>query len=755
MLTISLDEAGKFDSGRIGQKWESKTTLIGGVLFDDLEIDGELENERKRIEAYCRTVINSVTLENRGILALFPDSLHSDGQNGSTVKAVKIKIAETLGEFIDKGTYAGKELEYDDTVLAPREGRYAICAIVKSAHGKEALLRSELGDFFRDGVASNLYFHMASEAVEHFVFHNPLYPQGGKFKLDIATRISAEIDENKMDPYILQGMNKLGRKNQFFLTNADVFRTILTEQMMGEKKKNIQIASFMVDSIVYERERLRNNTSEGEWYSNYLFLYLADIVCSFLTYDIKTDDVYEVIRRTEKLTGSNNLIFAYDEVDEYFKRAWRDIETGEYCKALGEAFLINSMRTDEAELYKEKWIPFIEETVINKIVNEKIINDMKSVFFTEVQKLRNSYMTNSLNAEEALYIFEIFKKASEMIGAENQADKLLYYLNDIAVKAYCHRGDTARVEPYFEKCEEYACAVDVEEYVRTRNQYATALCDVFDYKKAVEIANDTVSIAKGIYDLSINLRGKNEKEHFGKTEFAKTLSLAGQFAAFMKDNESALSLFDDALRFMKDDVVNTKITESYKLHLLIQMGDKENYSEAMTDYCNGASTIKGQLAIIDKMEKDGEISGKYAMYIFLKGLYYFHEEDEIKEIWDMIKILVEGIPQEKKYDHPWELIYKYLGLLAIRQNEEDTAWKCIKLIDVVTDNKKDTLIDVIALESKAFLYSATNEQMKEGQLYNEAYDKLREKYGLFNDISEEDPDKIKRSVRDRLSYMYY
>ena len=754
MLTISLDEEGKFDTGRKSNKSDSKTTMIGGILFDDCDKEGELENERKRIEAYCRSVINDVMTKNRGIFASFPGSLHSNGNNGNVVRLVKMKLSETLPDFIKHGTYANKCLKYDNVEISPREGRYSICAVVKSTNGKQALLRSELGDFFRDGVASNLYFHMASEAVEHFVFHNPIYPQGGNFKLDIATRISSEIDDNMLEPYIMQGLNPAKTKgNQFFLTNADVFRTILTEQMMGDKKKDIQISSFMVNSIKYDPSRVEGKDSNDEWYKEYIFLYLADIVCAFLTHDTKKDDVKEIYSRAETLTGGNNLVFAYDEIDEYFKRSWRDVEAGEYCRALSELYYINNNKSCEAELYKENWIPFIEETVISKISEEKLMNDMRSVFFNEVQKLRNSYMTNSLNAEEAFYVFKIFEKAAGMVKEENKSDRLQYYLNDIGVKAYCHRGDTASVAPYFKECERNACAVDMEEYIRTRNQYATALCDSFDYEKAVRITNETVSIAKGIYDLSIKLRGNTVEDHFGKTEFAKTLSLAGQFASFMCDDESALSLFDNSFRFMKNDRINTKITESYKLHLLIQMNDKDKYMETLADYCDGASSVKGQLGMIGKMVKSGEVSEKYALYVFLKGLYYLYETDTVGEVWDRIKDLIKDIPDTRKNDHPWELIYKYFGLLSVKMGESGSVKECISMIDKVSDTKKDTLIYTISLESKAQLFRTIGDEEKADQLYKETHEILKGTYKLFDDEADTKED-IEQRVKDKLSYMY-
>ena len=57
MITLSLDEFGEFEESSAA----TKPIFIAGVLYDDKGIDNDTVNERRRIEAYYRNVIDSVS----------------------------------------------------------------------------------------------------------------------------------------------------------------------------------------------------------------------------------------------------------------------------------------------------------------------------------------------------------------------------------------------------------------------------------------------------------------------------------------------------------------------------------------------------------------------------------------------------------------------------------------------------------------------------------------------------------------------
>lgn len=752
MITIALDEAGVFEELQKESNNDSLTTLIGGIFFDDKGDECEFDNEKKRIEAYYRLVIDSVNKQFPELHASYPMDLHSrNGKNNHKVRNVKKKVSETLPGFLQDGLYEGNALIYENQELPERTGKYIICAVVKSSKGKTDLLNRELGEFFRDDVASNMYYHMASDVVEHLIFHNPLYPNIGKLNLDIATRQSSLLDQEESEIYEEFGYTRNNRDDleegikQYSLMNADVFRTILTEQMLNEPKKDISISSYKVRSISY----YPNKKSK-----DHVFLYMADTICSFLTRNIGEDDVVEVRKRAQKLINQKNLIFAYDEVDLYFKRAWQAMEIKEYYDALKEIFTISTMDTPEAKLYQEYWIKYIKEKIQNETLEDVKDGRLPYAFSEALDELRSAYMTNALNPAREEFIYSVLSQSKKALEEDVRYSKLLYYINDIGVLINCHKGNLKDAEPYFKNCEKYAGSVDLEEYTRTRNRYTNTLLDYFEYEKAIGVIRVTLDLLGGLYNLSRQKLGRG-KLCFGKTEYAKTLSQAGQTAAFLRDKE-ALSFFDESIALMRDNLANKKITQSYRLHYLIEAGEKELYIDGMKEYCGDVIMPSEQLIALKEMGHRGDVNPSFALYLFLKGAYFFYSEDELDAVWCEILDYEKSIDIERKTSHPWELIYKYLGLISLKLGKMEQAKQYANMIPDSVEIKDKSLVTAIALFAEAELTDAMGDGALAGNKYTKLYEKMEKNFPLFN------PDCIKQSkskgkkeyMKKRFSYMY-
>ncbi len=778
MLTIALDEAGVFDTGSEERYTDSKTTLIGGITFGDNGIENEIVNERKRIEAYYRQVIDEVNLSNLGDKnAAFPEDLHVNGKNNSTVAKVKEAVKGTLGEFIRAGTYKNSDLSFDGKKLPKREGVYYICAVVKSKNGKSELLQSELGTFFRDGYASNIYFHMMSEAVEHFIFHNPLCRNEQLFRLDIATRISADItDKDSIEVYESQGYkgNETNNKNtnagafakameaaniasannrsqHYGLMNADVFRTIMTEQMLSSEHKKLQIDSFYVDSIRYKYDS--KGGKKVLRHEDQIFMFLADSVCTYLTYHIGRDDIEDVLGRSGALAGDNILVFSYDEVDEYLKKAIRALESNEFCNALRQSYRIYITKSAESEFYRKKWIPYIEKRIVEYVKEDKRSGERSSVIFEAVQELRNAFLTNRLRIDESFYIFGILEKACETLGDDDIYDEIRYYLSDIGLRAYCHKGEPQKAEEYYKKCVKYASSAKLEEYIRSRNQYSVALLDLFAYEKAIGIIRGTIELTEGLVNLS-RTHLQSQANQFGKYDLARTLSLAGQCASFMGDGESAQNYFKEALEIIDDREETRKRTESYWIHYVIDYKKEDDYEFCMKLYTGEKEPDKMLSAIVRNAE-NGLVSLRYALYLYLKGLYNFGKKEEIESVWNEIKNCVDSLDVRDRTGHPWQMINKYLCLMAIMAEDEDAFRKYKNQIIDSVSGGRDSLVSIIALSCKAFVCGEKGNTEEEIKLYSEAYDLLAENYPLaVSKGSLTDGMQKKNVVVNKLRYMY-
>lgn len=756
MLTLSLDEAGTFEISNNQSNTHSETTLIAGVVFDDRGKEGEKDTETKRIEAYYRSVFKQAAEENPKESFIFPVDLHfkNESRKGQ-LKIIKETVRLTLPEFLQLGTFKGKELYYNDEQLPERTGFYRIAAIVKSNEGKVTLADNKQNEFFRDNIGSNTYFHMMSEAVEHFVFHNPLAGDN-KFSFDIATRKTGyfNVDDEAKEIYLEQGFENneaayLGKNRmQFDLLTSDVFRTILMEQFLDNPTNQVSIQELLVQPIAYK-------VNEDEDYSNQVFLYLADSICTYLTYKIGDNDISEIRKRAQRLSNIKNLIFCYDEVDIFFKRAWRDMEVHEYYDALKEMYSISEMNTEAATLYKNEWFKSIKERIYKE--TEEAVSQGKEphALLEAITELRASYMTNTLNPKEGEFIFGVLENAVKRIDNQMRYAKLMYYINDIGVVVNCHNGNIQEATEYFKECENYAFEVEMEDYIRTRNRYCNALVDSFDYEDAIKVARVTVELAGGLNELSKKVLGTRRKEHFGKIEYGKSLSQIGQIAAFM-GREEATDFFEGALKAMNEEIANTKITESYKLHYLLDCGKVEEYKRGMVDYNDGADSILDQIKAIRLNWEKQNVNISFALYIYLKGLYKFYTDEELEMVWEDIKALETEIGADRKKAHPWELIYKYLGLIAFRLNDKTLAKEYMeKLADFIVEDKAN-IVGSIAMCAEAELSEVMGDIVEAKSKYDRLYNYLEKYFSLFNpeNIELQNFEEKKEFIKSRFTYMY-
>lgn len=758
MLTMALDEAGVFDAGQVATEKDSKTTMIGGFIFDDMNNEEETETERERIRAFYEAVIEEVSHQNPEFSFSYPKSLHvGNGSTDAEVKKVKRKISDKLPEFIKRGTYSGKALiNRRGEEFPKRIGKYVICAVAKSNVGKSSMLKPCLGGFALDDKASNLYFHMASEITSWTVFHNPFFRNMDEMSLHIATRSTADIVEGKVAEYKDAGYSspqkseKNDEKNtiikvnkyHYSVMNEDIYRTLVSEKILSKDNSCPKLSSFNVRKIEYKRKSVnsKGTNSENADYA-YEFLYFADTVCGYLTYRIEADDIEEVNRRAEKLTGEENLIFAYDESDAIFERAWKLYELGFYYDALTQIYDI-IVRTDYvAEFYKKKWIPFFIDCICKNYDQISVENAF--------EKLHQSIMTSNLDQLRAKFIFDSLAPVYEQL----QSGRLRYIYNDIGVSLYCHIGDTASVKPYFANCESLSEYVGFEEYARTRNRMATAYCDEMNVLEGVKITQVTKGMLEAFINVSKDVFGDG-KVPFGTTEYAKTCSLLGQCSSILHD-PIATEYFDKALEILDNPGPNYYVTLSYKLHHLIDMEYKDQYIYEIGKCCGESDEVNQQISYIFEKGKgkDSLFTVKHWMYLYLKGAYYFYDDFELETAWSRIDKYIERLMSKDKQGHPWELINKYMALIAQKLGKEEKAVSKYQSRIFKCCSDKGKIIEVIQLMSDLEVDEFRGVQRNTTETLNEVR-KILEALGTncFGRTDQSVPLRVK--IDELITYMY-
>lgn len=694
MITIALDEQGDFE-GLYDKNVTGAPIFIGGVLFDDLDGEGEYDREKMRIHHYLKAICENVG-------ASYPVDLHMNhrGNNRSQVKKVKRKIAETLPEFMSQGVCKGIEGCYKEKLerLPKRIGKYYIFSNMVCDDGSQRIRTGE-STLAREDYASNLYIHMAEDVVERLIFHNPLIDRIDHVHLELATRrvvLEGDDCDAMAEQYIKLGYQEdknpehmVPGKRIFCLTNKDNYRTAIQREMMDTEKRFIQFDSMGVKSIYYGNES-PNNRME--------FLYLADIICSNLGFalpELKSGEmIWEFKRRADEYTGhGKNLIFVHDTVDVGFQKAWTKLEERDYYHALQIGYDVSHTDNPYAGYYKETWFRLIEE----KLKKEKSLEDYK----ISLDRVFNYTRQNNINQDKLLYIFSVLESMQEQMNYRNGEEKaVLYKLYDTGVSAYCHVGKVATAKRYFKKCREYARYTDFETYIRTRSKLAVCLSDEFEYEESQKLSEENKYFYEELIPLRHLILNDDEEQ---TVVYGITCSQLGQAYAFQRKTE-AEDIFREALKSMGDtDSPNYLITASYLLHYYIDMKMKEKYEMLAQQYFGGKSGLREQFYfILSEGNKgwQGRFSMKFALYVFVRAIYTFYMEKlSEKMLQRLLNVEREAEKTGKEAarqlsGHPWEIIYKYLALIAYDKGYKEQAQRCMEKAETAVRNQ-GMIIDMI------------------------------------------------------------
>lgn len=665
MITIALDENGDFE----GLNRESdEATFWAGLLYDDNGDEMDTENERERIIAYYQHVCAKAG-------GHFPESLHIShaGNNGGYVAETKEEVGASLGEFLRNGTYQKKAL-----TRFPRRGKYMLFMQIKSNQGKRTLQGKDLCKLVKDDFASNLYMHMAEDVVSRLIFHNPHRPVIRKVHFDLPTRMVVLDNDmhDKIEEYYQLGYKDYkfddeeprdsSKKKYLQIANDNNYRAAISREILAEGRTDIEVDRMGVNSIYY-------GPANDKKTKRMAFLYMADSICSLLNWhrtgNSPVDWLNCFAEQAHDLNGSSqNLFFAYDDVDVLFDQAWRAYEHGDYFTALQLSFKVKESKSKFAAFYQKHWFPLLENALCRHAEKDALVSSL-----TRFQQY--SYSEN-LQQDCLAYIFEKLRDTVETRLAEGQLDKAAAFeFYDAGFSACNHMGHSEIAGECFEKCKELAAAVDIEMYLRTLNKYAVWRNDVLDFEAAKEVAEIVVIYADELRQMRGRLFGN---EAAGFVAYGRALSQCGQAYAFLKDTQAEES-FIEALGHFDKSSADYFITLSYLLHYYIDQGDKEKYDKYAAIYFGDEKDAPKQFDFLMRMGQGDKprFTLKFAFFVFLKGLCKLHR-DRIKgslrtDLLDIEKTFRRYHAEEQINGHPWEIIYKYLAILAQQQGKEDIA----------------------------------------------------------------------------------
>lgn len=678
MITISLDEQGVFENQN---SRDQSVTMIAGIVYDDCGDVMDAEREKSRIKHYFQSICQKYHVQ-------YPNALHFGHGMNNRVGDVKREYNATLGTFLKEGKYQGSVVESTDG--KPRNGKYYVYALVKSRQGKRQLIRDDVSNLIHEQYASNLYMHMVEDTLSRLLFYNNQFIDQESVSFDLATRVyRGESNENISDHIAIGYSTRQVRDGQLvYLTSSDVFRTALERDMLWENENDIDVNSLMARSIRYDE------SGEGQE-----FLYLADAICSTLGFEVNyagaASYINTIWNRMNTLAGDRRLLFCYDSVDDGFVRAWRFAENGDIYKSLSTLYDTLYMESDAASFYKQVW----KKELIARLARKIDVSSMTMA----IRKYEQSSRNNNINQQKMLFIFEELEKLVGAIDFRNAQDKsILHDLYDAGIAAYNHIGDTVKAKECAEKCAEYARYIGVERQIRNRNKRAVGLCDAFRYEEAKNLIKASYDYYKVVCDAQGRLLG--EQTSYNEVEYAVVCSQMGQICSYLSE-DSAEKYFEEALKHLEPQTADYYITESYFLHYYLAQKNREKYEQYAKEYFGGHIDLREQLEYLvqeGSVLKNPIISLKFGMFVYMKAIYTFYKDEVSEELLLLLLDLentmtaIDASAKEQINGHPWEIIYKYLVLIAIYRKKPTIADQYHRKMMSCME-KKGKVVDIVNL----------------------------------------------------------
>lgn len=761
MITLALDEFGDFE----GVKNDDKPVGIAGILYDDAGDKSDLRNERNRIREFYKRSIGSVAErigEDKDLS--YPNALHSNNskdRDSRIVKPVKRKVNGSISEFLKRGTFDGKELLGFSDI---RKGKYYIFAFIKSDRGMTSLLEESTNFLVKDDQGSNLYFHMACETVGRMLFHNPVISNIREVSMEIATRRSDDMDPNSDEAteYYRQGytgQNSINPANEgqvyFGITNADIYRSALSQEIIRSGRTNISINGFSVKPIKYT-----DKAKDME------FLYLADSICTYISNKIVGDnDKEKLIKIVNKANcineKQNNIIFGYDEIDTMFQKAWYQYEQGLYYEAL-ETCYDSKLQDGGFSSYYQKWFEHIRQLI------ERNSDERK--FTRAVRSLHDTIKTNTIDQDRMVYILESLEKMIPEVSLvldDTESQDAIYAFYDTCISAYCHIGDSKKAITYYNKCKKYAARVSVEQYLETLNKMSETLLDNFEWRRAKQVAEESLKYQKELLKMKNALPVYELCDNEYSVGLSKAYSQNGQIYAFLGEPK-AESYLRMAMNGFPLESADYRITQSYLLHYYLDNGMEEKYREESRLYFGGLESPREQLEFIleEGFKETPVINYKYALYVYIRGIYTFRLDeisDKLKErLYDIetqlkkAEIKAKGKKNSsftKLTGHPTEIIFKYLSLIACAKNDTERVKVLSNKMHECIGYAGDT-IELIRMYGDMQIAECCNAE-NIGEMYRGILEYMISHYEAFKNLKiSEDDVSIKTTVDKYLSYMY-
>lgn len=651
MLTISLDEYGRFENTRPGR------CMIAGVVYE--AAGNGRAAELNRIQAFLQKACADCNVR-------YPQDLHYERSgnmilNKDACDRVKNHIAGKFQSFIrDAG------------------GTYYIYAVVSERRGISMFADPSASNLLRDDYAGNKYLHMTQMAVRNLVVNNPVI-QDNSYHLELATRVLnvGQDSELKSQTEHLGMSRPIGANNAraqgvYTLTDVNTYISALSGAILENERRDVDF-KLNVQSINY--------SGAGDISRLQGFLYLADIVCSLLEAVIPGDGgtAQRVLDRANSYTThTKNMVWCYDDVDVLLWKAQQKRLAGKWLDSLDALYDITTGTTPQSAFYARTWVPMQLQRLRQDVT--------PAILEQAARELADYVMKPGAGTGRAWYLAE---QLLDILSRHDtrEYNSCRYWLYSAMITLCNHRGKSDQAAEYYQKAMAHAGSAPMEVYLELRNAYSVFLLDRLKFGEALENTKRTLAYE----ELADDLRQEfTEGQNMAAPHLGRTLSQLGQCHAFLEDHPAAQDAFRQALEKYHGEETDTQITRSYLLHSYIESNSREEYLALCRDYF-GADTLQSQLEQVGNMTKT---SRKYALFVLVKGWHRFRTGEVSSGVTRQLLNRILRM-REDRGEHPWELISKYCALIAREKKLDDTAEAAVAEIRAVAARGHSGILDAI------------------------------------------------------------
>ncbi len=354
-------------------------------------------------------------------------------------------------------------------------------------------------------------------------------------------------------------------------------------------------------------------------------------------------------------------------------------------------------------------------------------------FQNAVTKLDAELKQDKIPVLRCAYLFELLWSCAEQ-EENNVPVAMKCNLLNSGLACCNHTGDDCRKKQLYEEIEKIKGDMPLMDYLGYLNRVAVMYVDRYELEKAYEIASKNVDSLEAIKNIYVQVAKENEimpyEESTRVINLARAYSAKGTYMVWTK-REHPMTSFEQALKEFGDSVGNKMITISHILQYAIEIKDKQLYENYVGEiikldkdyrYFHEYKNVKEGLSRIlkdEKILKDG--FEKYALLVFLKGIYTFYIEDVTKECQNKLLQLLKDERLKKLGTHPVNLICRYIGLILYESKAdlefvEDALFQSMTCLEIgKVDLQKPLNIMMCMTYHTMWLYNEITEQEEENE----------------------------------------